>query len=411
VGAWKERNFRLLFIGRTTSAFGNMLVPVALAFAVLDLTGSASSLGEVLGVQAIARVVFLLAGGVIADRISRLAVMLCSDVVRGAAYLMLGLLLVTRHPSVLTVTVLAAVTGMAGATFTPAAAGLLPALVNREYLQQANALLQASSAATQIAGPAAAGLCVVTVGPGWAIIADAGTFFVNVAALSLIQFSHVPRAAGRKWLRDLHDGWKDFWGRQWFRDTVLGASVFNLLYAMYSVLAPVVSQRFYGGADAWVTAAIAAGIGSVLAGLVATRLRPRHPLRLAVPVSGLFSLSPLAFGARLPLPVIAAACLIGGSGFVIFTSLWQTSVQRHVPEHLLSRANSYDWFASQVMYPAGLAIAGPVAGAAGLRPVLLAAAVLVVVETAVLMIVPSVRNLSDRSAAAVADVTDTAAQH
>jgi MFS family permease len=93
VGAWQERNFRLLFVGQTASALGNTLVPVALAFAVLDLTGSAADLGLVLGAEAAALVVFVLIGGVIADRFPRRTLMVAADSVRGAAQLTLGVLL------------------------------------------------------------------------------------------------------------------------------------------------------------------------------------------------------------------------------------------------------------------------------------------------------------------------------
>jgi hypothetical protein len=231
--------------------------------------------------------------------------------------------------------------------------------------------------------------------PGWAIIADAATFFASVAMLALIQFTHLPRAAGQHWLRDLHDGWRDFWTRAWFRDIVLGAAVFNVLYAVYTVLGPVASRRYYGGAAAWATISTVAAIGSVLAGLAATRLRPRHPLTLAVVLSVLVCLPPLAFAGLLPVPVIAAAAALASGGVVVFTSIWQTSVQRHVPEQMLGRASSYDWFCSLIAFPAGLAIAGPLAAAGGLRPVLLAVGVLVIAETAVLLLFPSVRALTD----------------
>ena len=137
VGALRERNFRLLFIGQSVSALGNALVPVALAFAVLDLTHSPADLGYVLGAEAAAQVVFLLAGGVIADRFSRRALMLGADSVRGAAEVALGALLITGHPSVWLIGVLGAVQGMAGALFTPASTGLTPAVVSDANLQQA----------------------------------------------------------------------------------------------------------------------------------------------------------------------------------------------------------------------------------------------------------------------------------
>jgi MFS family permease len=408
VGVWHERNFRLLFIGQTVSSFGNTLTPVALAFAVLDLTGSASNLGDVLGAGATALLVFLLIGGVMADRMPRRTLMVGADAVRGGAQLALGLLLLTGHPSVATLAGLSATIGMATAVFMPASTGLLPSLVKKEYLQQANALQQTSSAAAGIAGPAAAGISVATVGPGWAIVADAGTFFVSVAMLSLVRLQGVPRAVSQNWLRDLHDGWKDFWARDWFRDIVLGASVFNLLFATYMVLGPVASRRYYGGVEAWATVATAAAIGSVVGGLIAVRLRPRHPLRLAVAVAALASLAPLAFAGLLPVAVIAVAAALGGGGIIFFQSLWETSVQRHVPEQMLSRASSYDWSGSLIAYPIGLAIAGPVAAAAGPRLVLLGVGGLDMILLAVLFLLPSVRSLSDETSAPTHDAPSAA---
>ncbi len=382
-------------MGQTVSSFGDTLFPVSVAFAVLDLTGSASALGLVLGAQTTAVVVFVLIGGVIADCVSRRALTLGAHAVCGCILLVLGLLLITGRPSVLTLAGLSAAFGTATAVYGPAWTGLLPALVRSENLQQANALQQTSSAAAGIAGPAAAGVCAVTTGPGWAIIADAGTFFFSVATLALVQWGQVPRGAARSWFRDLCEGWKDFWTRKWFRDFVLGMSVVNLLYAVYAVLGPVMSRRYYGGAAAWATVVTSAAIGSVLASLVAMRLRPRYPLRLALFVSAPACLTPVAFAALLPLPVIAASGALGGGVLIVVESLWQTSVQRHVPERVLSRASSYDWFGSLIAYPVGLAVAGPIAAVAGPRLVLFAAGILLIAETAMLLAVPSVRRLTD----------------
>jgi MFS family permease len=72
-GPLREPNFRAVFIGQATSALGNGLVPVALAFAVLQLTGSTTDLGLVLTSEFVAQLALFLAGGVVADRISRRA--------------------------------------------------------------------------------------------------------------------------------------------------------------------------------------------------------------------------------------------------------------------------------------------------------------------------------------------------
>lgn len=131
-------------------------------------TGSPADLGYVLGAETAAQVVFLLAGGVIADRLCRRAVMLGADCVRGAAEAALGALLITGHPSVWLIAALAAVAGMGGALFTPASTGLTPAVVSSANLRQANQIQQVAGSGAWVAGPALAGVLVVAASPGWA---------------------------------------------------------------------------------------------------------------------------------------------------------------------------------------------------------------------------------------------------
>lgn len=393
MGALRERNFRLLFIGQTASSLGNTLVPVALAFGVLGLTHSAADLGYVLGAEAAATVIFVLAGGVIADRFPRRTVMVLADAVRGCAQLVLGILLIIGGAPLLAVLALAVVVGIAEAMFTPASTGLVPSLVKPEQLQQANGLQQTSNAAAGIAGPAVAGILVVTVGPGWAIIGDAATFFVSVVLLAQLQLVNVPRLERQHWLHELRAGWTDFWNRRWFRTVVIGASVFLFVYSAYTVLGPVTSEQSYGGAGAWAIISTSAAVGAVIAGLVATRFAPRHPLRFAVPFIALSSLAPFALAFLLPVPIVAIAAAAGGASLVFFDTLWQTAVQKNVPEHLLSRASSYDYFGSLIAYPLGLAVAGPLASAFGAQVILFCVGGLLLCLAPTLLMAPSVRNL------------------
>jgi len=394
VGALLERNFRLLFIGQSVSAVGNALVPVALAFAVLDLTRSGADLGYVLGAEAVAQVVFLLAGGVIADRLSRRAVMLGADSVRGAAEAALGALLITGRPSVWLIAALAAVQGMAGALFTPASTGLTPAVVSNTNLQQANQIQQVAQSGAAVAGPALAGLLVVAASPGWAILADAVSFGVSVAFLASLDLAAVPRASRQSFVTDLREGWNEFRSRTWLWTITVVSAVFNFLYAAYIVLGAVVSQRSYGGAAAWATVATVGGIGSVVGGLLCMRLRPRHPLRWAVSMSCPLALPPIAFAAGLPVPAIAAAAALAGTGIIVFYTLFTTTFQRQVPEQALSRVSSYDWFASLAVYPVGLAVAGPVAAVLGVRTVLWGSGLIELAAILSLLLVPSIRQLT-----------------
>ena len=178
-GALAERDFRLFFTGYATSLVGAAMVPVALTFAVLQQGRSAEDVGYVLAAETVPLVILLLAGGVIADRLSRRAVMIGSDVIRCASELLLAVLLLTGSPALWVFMVLAGVIGAGQAFFNPALTGLLPFVVSPGRLQQANALRGVASSTAQIAGPAAAGLIVAAGGAGWAIAIDGATYAVS----------------------------------------------------------------------------------------------------------------------------------------------------------------------------------------------------------------------------------------
>jgi MFS family permease len=209
-----------------------------------------------------------------------------------------------------------------------------------------------------------------------------------------IKFTHVPRAKRQHWLQDLRQGWTEVRSRHWLRNLIVGSAVFNVLFAVYMVLGPDVSRQSYHGAATWTAAVTAGAVASVLIGLAASRIKPRRPLRLAIPASGLLFLAPLAFGLLLPVPVVVLAAALGGAGLQLFTILWQTTFQTQVPEEMLSRVASFSWFGALIAYPAGLAIAGPLAAAAGVRTVLVVVGCVIAVETVLLASAPSVRNLS-----------------
>ncbi|TML62620.1 MAG: MFS transporter [Actinobacteria bacterium] len=182
--ALREREFRLLFSAHAISVFGDWLVPVAIAFAVLDLTGSASDLGFVIAARLVPMVVFMLAGGVWADRVPRQLLMIASSLVALVSEATLGVLLVMGTARIWEIVVLQAVRGTTAAFFRPASTGIVPDIVSPQRLQQANALMWGAFGIAGFAGPAVAGVFLATVGGGWAILGDAATFGVAAWLLS-----------------------------------------------------------------------------------------------------------------------------------------------------------------------------------------------------------------------------------
>jgi MFS family permease len=396
-GPLLERNFRAVFIGQATSSLGNSLVPVALAFAVLELTNSATDLGLVLAAEFTAQLVLFLAGGVIADRISRRTVMLGADAVRCMSQGLLGVLLITARPSIAVIATLAAVQGLAGGIFTPAAQGLTPALVPADQLQQANTMQSMVGSTMWIIGPALGGILVATIGAGWAILADSLTYAVNVVMLARVHLVLPPRDKRTTFFSDMGTGWQEFRARSWYFSTVVTVAVMNMFASSYFVLGPEICRRYYGGAVAWGTIGAVGGIGSVLAGLWGMRLRLRHPFRFGVPLMMLFAPLPFALGARLPFVVVCVAAAVAFIGPMTFNSIVYTTVHKLVPEHLLSRLIAYDYFLAYLLLPVGTSLAGPVSNAIGLRTSMFIVAGVQLVGPLGILCLRSVRDLTDES--------------
>jgi predicted MFS family arabinose efflux permease len=394
VAALGEPRFRLLFVGRAVSDFGDKLVPVALAFAVLELSDSASALGLVFAARMIPMVVLVLVGGVWADRLPRHLVMLTADIVRATTQAVVAALLLTGRAEVWHLMVLMAVYGAAQAFFDPASTGVVPQTVRRSRLQQANGLLQLSRSTFSVIGPAVGGILTATVGPGWAFAVDSATFLLSAAFLALLRLERETRAQRTRFVADLVEGWREFISRTWVWASVTHFAFFHLVVlAPFWVLTPLVAKEDLGGAGAYATILTAMGVGSIIGGLLALRIEPRRPLAVAFAMLFLEVPVYLALAAAVPVGVVAAFALVGAVALNFASTLWLTVLQTNVPPHALSRVSSYDWLGSLVFLPAGYMLAGPVAESVGVAETLVFAAVWTVVSTLVILSLDAVRGV------------------
>jgi MFS family permease len=394
LGPLAERDFRLLFLGRTISLFGTAFAPIALAFAVIELTGSPSDLGLVLGAYMLAHLVFLLAGGVWADRLPRNLVMVTSDLMSGGAQLIAAGLLLTGSAQTWHLVVLGAIRGGASAFFMPASTGLVPQVVSAGRLQQANALLSLSRNSTRIAGVAIAGILVATIGPGWALALDGVTYAFGALFVAMLKAAPPEPAENREFMRELAEGWREFRSRHWLCVTIIQFALINA-YAIgaFLVLGPFVAEKHLGGAAAWGFILAAEAAGMIAAGLVALRYRPERPLLVAT--LAVLTMAPLLalLGLAAPLVVILPAAFVAGVGLELYGVFWDTTLQQHIPDEKLSRVSSYDVLGSFALIPVGVALMGPISDAIGVAETLLGAAFVVVVATIAVISVPDVRNL------------------
>jgi MFS family permease len=390
-----ERPFRLLFASLAVTLLGSWMTPVALAFAVLELTDSPAALGLVLAAEAVPLVGLLLIGGVWADRLPRIRVMLAADVASAAGQGVMALLLITGHARVWELAALAAVAGAADAFHTPALAGLLPATVPAPMLQRANALRHLESNAMRVIGPLLAGVLVATAGAGWAIAVDSGSFLAAALILSRIRLAPVVRVVGNaSFVGELKEGWRAVRLHGWLLAMMLDTALWCLvILGPYMVLGPVVSKRDLGGAGAWALISAAYGIGSVGGGVLGLRLHPRRPLLVAVVINAAFVplLGLLAIAA--PTWLIAISGVPAGASIALYMVLWDTTIQERVPADVLARVSSFERMATFALMPLGMALAGPVAGLLGVGVTLWVSAGWLGVSTIFLLAIPSVRRL------------------
>ncbi|WP_225731299.1 MULTISPECIES: MFS transporter [unclassified Nocardia] len=392
----RHRNFRRLATGRLMTYSANMMAPVALAFAVLDLTGSTTDLGYVVGTRSITNVALLLLGGVVADRVSRAMVLQGSALVAACVQAAIAASVLLHFASIPLLVGLSALNGAVAAMSFPASAASTPQTVPQELLRQANAVMRITVNIGTIIGASLGGVLVASLGPGWGLgcnavlFACAAMFFAGIripaATAQSVEHAHP--------LTELADGWREFWSRSWVWSVVLLCTVVNAVQAGgVQVLGPVIANQTMGR-TAWGVALTAQMVGAVAGGLIAARSRIHRMLYLGVA---------LILMAALPLIVLALAPTVALLAFTMFLSgvaleqvtvAWDLSLQENIPPDRLARVYSYDAVGSFLALPIGEIGAGILAQHIGNSATLLGGSAALVAATIATLGNRQVRNLT-----------------
>jgi MFS family permease len=343
-------------------------------------------------------VIFGLLGGAVSDRSDRRRVLIRSDLGRMAVQGCGGALLLSGVATPVVLGALAACYGTAEAFFQPAFTGLLPQTVSHPgQLQPANALRGLSFSLAAVAGPALAGVLIAGAGPGAAFLFDAGSFAVSVACLLRLRPVIAAEAAEPTpppFLSAVREGWREVISRPWLRAGLAAMSAYHaLVLPAVFVLGPVFVSHRLGGAGAWAAVVVAFGLGSIAGDLALLRVRPRRGLRAAAVGLVLASSQAAVYAAAVPLAVMCALQFLSAIGVTTFFTLWEVTLQEHIPSGTLSRVSSWDYLSSAALMPAGTALAGPLAIVLGTRATLFGMSALGVAAALVFIALPSVRSL------------------
>ncbi|MFQ6397947.1 MFS transporter [Nocardia sp. KC 131] len=395
LGPPRHTEFHWFLAARGASLLGNAMAPVAVAFAILQFDPQPSALGAILAARSLPLVVFLLVGGVVADRLPRIPVLLAANLGAGATQLVAACLLISDNYHHSALLMLEFINGTLTAFATPAARGALPQMIEPAARQQANSLMATVKNVSTIGGPALAGLLVAGIGGGWTIAVDAACSLAAASCLCRVRQRGGGDSTGTSVLGDLRVGWTHFRRRTWLWATVVAFSALNGIYVgLWTVAGPVVARRSLGVA-AWGQVLGLNAAGLLVASILMYRWRLTYLLRWAVLCIAMLGPLPLlALGVRPTFTILAVAAVAGGVGFGIFGTAWETVLQEQIPGSVLSRVASFDDAGSYLMIPIGQIMAGVVVADRQSATYIAAGGVLYLVCGALLLTFPSVRNLA-----------------
>ncbi len=402
MGVMGSARFRWLVAARTTGFLGNAIAPIALAFAVLDLGGSAGDLGIVVGVRSIANVSLVLVGGVLADRLPRAVLLQGSSAAAALTAAMLGTAVLGGFASVPLLAGIGLVNGAVSAVALPASLSLTPQVVAVDQLRRANAMLRIGSNTAAITGASAGGLLAATAGPGWAMAAVAAVFAVEAGCYLGVGGKRVVRPRTRP-LADLRDGWSEFVSRRWVWVIVLQFMIVNAAtVGGLQVLGPAVADETIGRTG-WGVALACQTAGALAGGLFAARWLPRRALFFGTALILLDAPPLLMLGLAPHLLLMIPIMFLAGWAVEQFTIAWDVSLQENVPDEKLARVYSYDVIGSIVAVPIGQLAVGPIAAHVGTTATLVGCAALIVVTTLAALTSRQVRELRTRRGSVVGE--------
>ncbi len=395
LGLLRDRNVGRLFGAYLVTYTGTAMAPIAMAFGVLQLTGSAADSAIVIAAPTLGSIAVLLVGGVIADRTSRKRVMWLAETVSMLSQLTMGYLFISGQASVPVLAFLMLINGVAIAFHAPAATGLIVQLVDRSQLQSVNALLGVARNGAMAGGAALGGILVATVGAGWTLALDGMTFGISALLVYTMRPRMQAAVAHGSILNDLRLGWREFTRHTWLWVIVVQFSLIVAAgEAVHGLVGPAYTLDYMGGAVDWGAIASALGVGTLLGGLAGIKVRPRYPMRTATLLVFLFAGIAAAMYFSAPLWIVIAAALLSGISGQIFGVLWYTCLQMKVPSEVLSRVSAYDHLGSIALAPLGVVAGGLLYENLGADVTLLIAVATVVIPTALALCVRDVRTMT-----------------
>ncbi|WP_253838784.1 MFS transporter [Actinokineospora globicatena] len=393
MGLRAHPRFLRVWVGQACGAVGDQLLPVTVSLYVLSQGGGVAEVSLVLGARAVALVLCLLAGGVLADQVRRSRVLLGADWFRG------GLLLATAAAlpvlPLLAMPAVVALVAAGEALSRPAFRSMVPTLLPGDMLERGNALVSAAQRSAAVLGALAGAAVVTFVGPRAALFAAGAVFAIS--GLTVLRLNdNTPTSLGRSMLADAAAGVRAMRERPWVLAVMSTASVHLMTGAAAALtLLPLIARDRLGGDLAYGAVLAAMAIGALPGLVLAGRWRPKAKGTASMCVLSGYALVPLSLALPLPLPAVMACFAVGGFAVEFFFVYWLSALQRNIPGDVLGKVLALDQLGAFALLPVGYLLVGPVVAAIGTTPTLLGASAVVAATSALCLAIPGVAHFAD----------------
>lgn len=352
-------NYRRYIRGQSLSLVGTWMQATAQAWLVLTLTDSSSTLGLIIGLQALPVLLLAPYGGVIADRVDKRRLMIVLQSAMGLQALILGLLTVTGAIRLWEVGVLAATLGLNNAFENPARQSFMLELVGRDSLRNAVSLNSTLVNVARVVGPAIGGLLIASVGVGVCFLVNAASFVAVVGTLLHLDLSLLnPSPPMQRGAGQLRAGLRYVAGNPNLGVPLLMMGIAGVLAYEFQVTLPVLARGpLDQGAEGYGLMSAAMGVGAIGGGLLVA-VRGKTGLRPLVRYALIFAVT-LALTALAPsLGFALAALVLAGAASVSFMATGNATLQLEADPMMRGRVMAL-WF---VAFQGSTPIGGPLVG-------------------------------------------------
>jgi MFS family permease len=367
-GALAHRNFRIVWLAALGSTIGTWMQNYAQAWLVFDMTKSNFYLGLDTFLAQLPVLLFMLIGGVVADRYDRRRLLTGSQYVQMFSAFTLTALILSGHVQVWYIFILSFVSGCGQAFGGPAYQSMIPQLVPRRDLPNAIALNSTQFNLSRVLGPTAGGIVLALVGTAGCFALNGLSFFFVVFALASLHLPpHTPPAARRALGEELRSG------LQYVRDNRLIMTLTVLVFVSTFLTMPILTMLPSFATNVLTDSARAPqtrlsmllacqGLGSILGALtIGSFGRFKHMGRVLLTVQVVLGLLIVLFAQSRTLSLSLGLLFVLGVFFMAVFSISFSLVQLTAPDHLRGRVVSIYMVALRGGWPIGSLVAGAMA--------------------------------------------------